>query len=194
MSPDLGIWQVFDAQVKADLFATAMHTSGGVYLLDPFAIDRSEIAAAIDDAEVAGIIVTNANHARAAASLAAQFRTPLYLHSAARTEIDSDRCVELDRGADRPADLQIIAIDGAAAGEIAVYRAGDGGTLVFGDAVINSGSYGFTLLPAKYCTNVKQLRRSLRQLLDVEFERMLFAHGMPIMANARARLTDLLDA
>ena len=82
--------------------------------------------------------------------------------------------------------MTAIAIEGAPAGEIAIYADADGGSLVIGDALINMGSYGFTFLPAKYCANHKQMRRSLRKLLDYEFERILFAHGLPIVANAQA--------
>ena len=69
---------------------------------------------------------------------------------------------------------------------------GDGGTIVVGDAVINLDPYGFSLLPAKYCADQKLMRRSLRQLLDFSFARFLFAHGMPVLAGARARLEMLL--
>jgi hypothetical protein len=64
--------------------------------------------------------------------------------------------------------------------------------MVIGDALINFEPYGFGLLPAKYCSNFKLMRRSLSQLLDYSFERMLFAHGMPILSRARERLELLL--
>ena len=83
--------------------------------------------------------------------------------------------------------LAAITIEGAASGEMAFHFADSGGTLVVGDALINFEPYGFTMLPAKYCSNQKQMRGSLRQLLDWPFERLLFAHGSPILSSARAR-------
>jgi hypothetical protein len=38
------------------------------------------------------------------------------------------------------------------------------------------------------------MRRSLRKLLDYKAERMLFAHGMPILSGASDRLQRLLDS
>jgi hypothetical protein len=38
------------------------------------------------------------------------------------------------------------------------------------------------------------MRRSLRQLLTYRAERILFAHGTPILTGAHARLQQLLDA
>jgi len=70
----------------------------------------------------------------------------------------------------------------------------DGGTLIVGDALINFESYGFTFLPAKYCSNQKQMRRSLRKLLDYRAQRMLFAHGTPILSDASERLRGLLES
>ena len=37
------------------------------------------------------------------------------------------------------------------------------------------------------------MRKSLRRLLDYRFERILFAHGMPILERGRSRLEQLLD-
>jgi glyoxylase-like metal-dependent hydrolase (beta-lactamase superfamily II) len=91
-------------------------------------------------------------------------------------------------------ELEVTAIDGAARGEIALYHAANGGTLVIGDALINFEPYGFTFLPEKYCQDPKQMRNSLRKLLRFNAERILFAHGMPILSRASDRLRQLLQA
>ena len=78
-------------------------------------------------------------------------------------------------------------------GEIALYHSPNGGTLIVGDALINFEPYGFTFLPGKYCLDEKEMRRSLLKLLDRKAERILFAHGLPIVSNATARLRRLLD-
>jgi len=62
-----------------------------------------------------------------------------------------------------------------------------------GDALINFQPYGFTFLPGKYCSNEKEMRRSLRKLLTCKTQRMLFAHGLPILSRASDRLRQLLD-
>jgi glyoxylase-like metal-dependent hydrolase (beta-lactamase superfamily II) len=89
--------------------------------------------------------------------------------------------------------LEVITIDGAPPGEIALYHSPNGGTLILGDALINFEPYGFTFLPQKYCRNQKEMRRSLRKLLGLEVERMLFAHGTPLLSGASGRLRQLLD-
>ena len=69
-----------------------------------------------------------------------------------------------------------------------------GGVMIVGDALIHLPTQGFSILPDKYCTNAKALRRSLEGLLDWPFETMLFAHGEPMMEHARERLAALLKA
>lgn len=189
------VWQAFDPAVKADLFSTGLTSSAGTYLIDPIPLEDPELGSALGAGKSAGIIVTNVNHARAAALFARNLAVPLYARASACDGILDGAVREITAGTDQVAGLEVVAIDGAAAGEIALFRAdASGGTVVVGDAIINSGSYGFTLLPAKYCRDAKLLRHSIRQLLDYSFERVFFAHGTPILARGRSRLAELLDA
>lgn len=100
----------------------------------------------------------------------------------------------LNSGALIGGDLEVIEIEGAVSGEIVLYLPSNGGTVLVGDALVNFEPYGFTFLPRKYCLNEKQMRKSLYQLLARPAERMLFAHGTPILSGASTRLRQLLDA
>ena len=141
---------------------------------------------------IAGIFVTNVNHCRAAADFAEKFAAPIFAHSAtcAACKLSSGR--EVNDGQTFIPNACAIEIQGAAAGEMAIYHEQDGGALIVGDALINFEPYGFTFLPPKYCSDAKEMRRSLRRLLDYNFERMLFAHGTPLMHSARRKLEELL--
>ena len=169
------LWRLYDPAVKADLFSTAIKTDGGIYLIDPVPLTAGAISELSEQGTIAGIVVTNENHERAAGDFARQFQVELY-----------------DRGSVGPG-LTAISIEGAPAGEIALYSDADGGTLIIGDALINFEPYGFALLPAKYCSNAKLMRKSLPKLLEYSFERILFAHGTPILSGARQRLEQLLE-
>jgi hypothetical protein len=117
---------------------------------------------------------------------------PIFLHAAVRDALALSQLIEL-RDKDRFAPgLTAVAIEGGPLGEIAVHHDADGGTMVVGDALINFGPHGFALLPAKYCSDFKLMRRSLSKLLEYDFERMLFAHGTPLLSGARGRLEHLL--
>jgi len=190
LSDELAICQVYDTGVKAELFSTALTTSTGLLLIDPVSFEDEALKGLTRGQEVRAVIVTNANHLRASHEVAAKYSVPIYAHAAAGIAgaLPPDNHVSVSP------DVKVITIAGAPNGEIALHCGRDGGTLVLGDALINFGSHGFTFLPAKYCSNAKLMGRSLRELLNYSFERMLFAHGRPIMVNARARLLALLES
>jgi glyoxylase-like metal-dependent hydrolase (beta-lactamase superfamily II) len=173
VAPGISLWRYYDPAVKTDLFSTAMDAPSGTYLIDPIPLAPEALA---DLRNIAGVVVTNENHVRASEEFAARFRVPVYSGA-------SDPF---------PSGLTAVGIDGAAAGEVAIYSPVDGGCFVIGDALINFEAYGFSFLPAKYASNSKLMRRSLEKLLDYSFERMLFAHGIPIVSRARERLENLL--
>lgn len=173
VAPGLFLWRAYDPAIKTELFSTGLTTPKGTYLIDPIPLTPAAEALL---PEVIGVIVTNENHHRSAGDFADRFKVPIH-------------CAEQEPF---PPDLTAVRIEGAAPGEIAVHSKVAGGVMVIGDALINFDPYGFTFLPPKYCTNSKVMRRSLRKLLDYPFDRMLFAHGTPITANAKERLEALL--
>ena len=186
VAPGLSLWQAYDKTAKADLFSTALETPAGIYLIDPIPIDfRAQ-------RKVSGIFVTNVNHTRAASQFARMFRAPIFVHAELQGSVDFPNATGVQDGQSFSKGLTGIAIDGGPAGEMALHYDDDGGTVVLGDALINFEPHGFGLLPAKYCRDARMMRRSLGKLLDYAFDRMLFAHGTPILSGARARLEQLL--
>jgi glyoxylase-like metal-dependent hydrolase (beta-lactamase superfamily II) len=189
VSTAFAIWYTHDSTVKADLFSTAFSARNELTVVDPIALPQTLRAELDSLGHVTTIVVTNANHLRDTAnfSCSASIFAP--------TELDAD----LTQNHVLSDGLQIgpfraIKIDGAADGEFALYHPDDGGTLIVGDALINFEPHGFVLLPKKYCTDQKRMIRSLRGLLDFDFNRVFFAHGNPIMTSARERLASLLSS
>ena len=194
IAPYLALWHGYDPSVKAELFSTWLLTSDGVYLVDPIPLRSEAVDDLLDSNPIAGIIVTNSNHQRASARLAEQFSAPIFARCETfpnkqprefRSVADSDNICD---------GLRVIGIEGAVAGEVVLHYAPHGGTLIVGDALINFEPYGFTFLPRKYCSDEKEMRRSLRKLLTYKAERMLFAHGTPILSGASDRLQGLLGS
>lgn len=186
------IWRTYDPTVKADLFSTAIGAGTRNYLIDPIDLAPQAMADLQSRGPIAGIIVTNENHERAAGRFAEKFRVPIHLHADLLPATSLTAVQPIRDGDVLDQEITIVALEGGPAGEIAVHSGADSGTMVIGDALINVEPYGFAILPAKYCSNPKILRRSLPTLLDYSFERMLFAHGTPILSGARQRLEELL--
>ena len=188
ISPELVVCHRYGTTVKAELFSTVLSTEAGVFLVDPISGSTEALDLFPREHRVVGILVTNENHVRASAEIAAELGAPIFAHDTAGVP----GATPPERAKLGP-DLEVIAVPGAPKGEFALHCSRDGGTLIIGDALINFGSHGFDFLPQKYCENAKLMRRSLRKLLDYQFERMLFAHGTPICVAAKARFTTLLE-
>jgi glyoxylase-like metal-dependent hydrolase (beta-lactamase superfamily II) len=194
VSSDLVIWHAYDPDVKADLYATRLIAAGTTYLIDPIPLQEQVLEEVTGSAPVAGIILTNSNHHRFAASYAQKFATTIFAHGDAFPNEQPSRLKVVSDGDEICDGLRVLGIAGAPLGEIVLHYAVDGGTLIVGDALINFEPYGFAFLPAKYCSNQKQMRRSLRKLLNYKAKRILFAHGAPILSAASERLRALLNS
>jgi glyoxylase-like metal-dependent hydrolase (beta-lactamase superfamily II) len=194
IASNIAIWHGYDSFVKAELYSTWLGTSGGTYLIDPIPLQREALHEVIGPSKIAGIVITNCNHHRASAKFAADFSVPIFGHGEAFPDKPPLQFRSVAEGDKIYDELTAIGIEGAAKGEIVLHYAPDGGTFIIGDALINFEPYGFTLLPVKYCSNRKQMRRSLGKLLDYKAERILFAHGTPILAGANERLRGLLES
>jgi glyoxylase-like metal-dependent hydrolase (beta-lactamase superfamily II) len=192
IASNIAIWHDYDPAVKAECYSTSLTTSDGMYLIDPIPLEKDALDELIRSDCVAGIIATNSNHHRISAQFGEQFSAPIF----ARCEAFPDKAAQQFRsvadGDEICHGLRVIGIEGAAAGEMILHYASNSGTLIVGDALINFEPYGFTFLPAKYCSNEKEMRRSLQKLLDYKAERILFAHGMPILSGVSDRLRGLL--
>lgn len=194
IAPNIAIWHEYDSAVKAELYSTYLATPGGTYLIDPIPLKSEALHELIGSNSVVGIIVTNGNHHRASAKFAEKFSVGLFARIGAFPDKAVPELKSVTDGDKISEGLHAIGIEGVADGEIALHYAPDGGTFIIGDALINFDPYGFTFLPAKYCSNEEQMRRSLRKLLDYKAERMFFAHGTPILSEAGERLRGLINS
>ena len=191
ISPSYALWHTYDRKLKAELFSTALVAGNELTVIDPIALlppHQRELASL---GPVVRIVITNANHARDTATFAQSYSVPIFAPLELRTELPLSHSLQDDLAIGA---LRIIRIEGAADGEFALYYPDDAGTLIVGDALINFDPHGFTLLPTRYCIDQKQMIRSLRKLLDLNFARIFFAHGNPIMIRARDRLESLLNS
>jgi hypothetical protein len=191
--PGLFFWQYYDPKIKAELCSSAIVASGKIYLIDPILLEASQLDRLRQKAPPAGIIVTNANHLRASSYYSKELSVPILAHSASSQGEKPFQFVEIAGGTKICAELEVIAIEGAVAGEIALYDPLNGGTFIVGDSLINFDPPGFAVLPRKYCLNERQLRQSLWERLTRPAERMLFAHGTPILSGANGHLRRLLE-
>ena len=184
------VWQHYEPAVKSELFSTALLLATETYLVDPIPLAPAAFHHLLRGRSVSGVIVTNVNHPRDSLRCAKSHSAPIFAHReiAGSGELVGAKGLSTSE----MIGLEVVEIPGGPSGEIALHHGEEGGELIVGDSLIHFDPYGFTFLPDKYCTDSRRMRRALRALLDLHFERILFAHGTPIISRGRERLEQLL--
>ena len=189
VTPTLAVWQAYAPAVKCDLSCCARRFGNDLVFIDPVPLAKGALAELTADARPIAIVLTNGNHARAAAEFRDRFSIPVLAHGAAAEEQGIAIDQPLAEGDTALGHLVVVEIEGAPPGEIALHA---DGIAHVGDALINLDPMGFTTLPEKYCADAREMRRALGNLLRFDFELLTFAHGLPLVSQARRRLEKLL--
>ena len=187
----VAFWQEYDSASRTDLSCSAHRINDGLYLIEPIRLAPEATTALVERALPRAILLTNGNHGRAAKVYARQWNIPIFAPPNLQSELGFAPDGELKSGGVYWDQLEIFELSGASMGEVAIYRR-DLETLAFGDAFIHLPGYGFTLLPERYCLNVKQLETAVQQLRDLPVRLLTFAHGYPVTMKAQERLRELL--
>jgi hypothetical protein len=186
---DLYFWQAYEPAVKCDLSSCALEVGGRLIFVDPILLAKAALADLAAVASPALIVLTNGNHARAAAEYRERFQVPIAAPADAVPELGLTPDQLLADDEHLLDALTVIALPGAGPGEIALQTAS--GIVCIGDALINLEPDGLALLPDKYCIDAKLLRTSLRKRLPREARVLTFAHGVPLVTAVRTRLDHL---
>jgi len=189
ISPHIFSWQAYEPSVKCELSSSAIATPAGLVFVDPIPLADRWLRELLASGTPCAIVITNGNHARAAAEFRERLAVKVFAsEEAADSGFTPDEFIA--EGDFTPGGMRVVGLPGAGPGEIALV--GDG-VICIGDAVIHLEPEGFGLLPAKYCSDAHQLRDSLRKLLSYQFDVMTFAHGVPLVGQARHHLALLLE-
>jgi glyoxylase-like metal-dependent hydrolase (beta-lactamase superfamily II) len=192
-APGAFYWEAYSAELKTDLSCAAWRDENLVTFIDPVPLTMGALDQVARRAGRGGVLLTNANHERAAVAFHKKLFLEIYAHRAAEGALHIELLNFFDDGDMLPSGLRAIHLPGSSPSETAFYTPKNGGIVFMGDALVNMESLGgLAFLPDKYSENPAQSRESLRKLLALEFEMMTFAHGRPIVKDARKRVAALL--
>jgi hypothetical protein len=189
VTPSLAVWQAYEPAVKCELTSAARRFGNELIFVDPIPLAKPALAELAEQAKPIAIILTNGNHARAAAEFRKRFSIPILAHTSSAAELGLTIDQPLADGDTALGRFSVLEISGAPPGEIALHAEG---IAHVGDALIHLDPLGFATLPEKYCADAAEMRRALGKLLRFDFEVLTFAHGLPLVSHARRRLASLL--
>ena len=192
--PSILTWPWFSERHRYNFNGHLVRDPGGTICIDPVEPDAATLAE-LAQAGVACIVLTNRNHARAANLVRERTGAPVAIHHAdsahARAqgaEVDTD----LHLG-QRLGPFVLVGVPGKSPGEVALHWP-EQRLLIVGDAVIGTPPGSCSLLPDAVVDDPEQLRRSVRRLLDLDFDALLFGDGESILQGAKARLRALVES
>src|SRR5499427_1083008 len=169
-----------------------LHASGNL-CIDPVeltAADLEEIARL----GVSRILLTNRNHSRAANKVRARTGARTAIHPAdaphARKE-GAELDDELHIG-EKIGPLVVVGAPGKSPGEVVLHWP-ERKILIVGDAAVGDPPGRCKLLPEKVIDDLPRLRDSVRGLLALDFDTLLVGDGTPILQNAKASLSELIE-
>jgi hypothetical protein len=189
--PNLYGWSVFNEERNLDFHSVFWRRAQGNVAIDPLELSAHDQLHVANLGGIQEIIVTNSDHLRAAAKLAASSHARVWapaLESAAFAEL---RASPLNDG-DAPLEgLKVLTLHGSKTpGEVALLI--EGTTLVIGDLVRGHVAGRLNLLPDAKLANKHQALASLGRLAALtQLEAVLVGDGWPIFHGGKAALEAL---
>lgn len=180
-------WTVYSPALKSKLTSTVTAHNNQIVLIDPTELPPEVIL----PAKPSIIFITSGNHERGAFLLRKKLGVPVASSAAAVKDFSEKPDIILESGMTLHG-MTTLPIHGAALGEVALFHQ-ESRTIVLGDAIVHFPKTPCAILPDKYCSDPVELRKSLRQLLNLDFDTLMFAHGEPIITQAKTQLRTLLS-
>jgi len=190
--PDIFTWAWFSEPHGYNFNGYLVRHTDGNLCIDPVP-PSDESLADIARMGVARILLTNRNHSRAANVVRERTGARTLIHPDDAAHARSQGAAidgELSIG-DKIGPLTIVAVPGKSPGEVTLHWP-ERKLLIVGDAVIGNPPGNCALLREKVMDDPGRLRRSVRKLLDLEFDALLVGDGASILHDAKSRLKELV--
>lgn len=190
--PDILTWSWFSEPHGYNFNGYLVRHASGNLCIDPVQPGDADLAE-IARVGVARILLTNRNHSRASNAVHEHTGAPIHIHAADAPHARGQGTLvegELAIG-EQIGPLAVAPAPGKSPGEVVLHWP-ERRLLFVGDAVIGNPAGRCSLLREKVIDDPARLRQSVRGLLDLDFEALLFGDGVPILHDAKARLEELV--
>ena len=189
---DIFTWAWFSEPHGYNFNGHLVRHPAGNLCIDPVPPDEGDLDEIVRIG-VTKILLTNRNHSRAANAVRARTGAKTFIHPDDAAHAKSQGA-EIDgelSGGEKIGPLTIVAVSGKSPGEVALYWP-ERGLLIVGDAVTGNPPGRCALLREKVMDDPACLKASVRTLLDLEFDTLLFGDGVSILHDAKLGLKDLV--
>jgi glyoxylase-like metal-dependent hydrolase (beta-lactamase superfamily II) len=185
-----------------DLNGYAIRLDGCTVLVDPPAPEEHDWPSFDLMKPITEVVLTNRDHVRDIELFRTRYGARLV---AGTDELPQLAAVAIDtavREGDLIAEvLRVIQLPGKSPGEIGLYfdpahhtvSREMGGILLLGDAIIGNPPGGLSLIPESKLDDPSKLKRSLRKLLDYDFDVLLLCDGQSVLSGGKLKVAEFLS-
>jgi glyoxylase-like metal-dependent hydrolase (beta-lactamase superfamily II) len=200
--PNIFTWGSTYADRPWDLNGYAIRLDGCTVLVDPPAPGEDEWPTFDLMRPIAKIVLTNRDHVRDVELFRTRCGARLVVGAEEVTQLAPIAIDEAVREGDLIAGaLRVIYLPGKSSGEIGLYfepahhavSREMGGILLLGDAIIGNPPGALSLIPEAKLDDPPKLKRSLRKLLDYDFEVLLLCDGQPVLSGGKEKVAEFLN-
>jgi hypothetical protein len=144
------------------------------------------------------IVLSTRHHLRHAEQIAAHCGCPILAHREGLYEFEDGPAVEgFDFGEELADDVRALKMNSISPDDTVLHIEAGDGALLFADSLVNQDGIGFVsdgLIGNNPEAVKEQVRERVADLLDEDFDNLLFAHGDPIVGGGKQALRDFHDA
>lgn len=190
---DIFTWSWFSGPHGYDFNGFLIRGQPENLCIDPVPMS-DEVLKEIAAIGVTRILISNRNHTRAANRVRHETAAKTAIHSRDAPYATGQGALidgDLECG-QRIGPLEVIGVPGKSPGEVAFYWP-ERRLLIVGDALIGHPPGRLGLLREAVIDDPPHHRRSVRRLLDLDFDTLLVGDGVPILEGAKGRLKELVD-
>lgn len=191
--PNLYGWSGFNADRDIDFHSVLWVRDSGNIAFDPLPLSEHDQAHLKKLGVLAWIVITNSDHVRDAAALAASTGARLAGPRAEQERFPLACARWLDEGDQLVDGLETLALEGSKTpGELALLI--EGHTLITGDLVRAHEAGRLTLLPDAKLTDKARALASLARLATRDIEAVLVGDGWPVFRDGQRALRELVES
>jgi glyoxylase-like metal-dependent hydrolase (beta-lactamase superfamily II) len=190
---DILIWSWYSQPHGYNFNSLLVSDPAGNLCIDPVE-PNDEVLSELVRRGVNRILLTNRNHVRAANHVRECTAARSYIHPEDAAYAKAQGLVldgELHAG-ERIGVLEVISVSGKSPGEVA-FLWPERKALIVGDAVVGNPPGHLSLLRESVMDDPPRLRRSLQQLLALDFDTIFVGDGASVIGDAKQRLRELVD-
>ncbi len=191
---DVLTWSWFSEPHGYNFNSLLIPDPAGNLCIDPVE-PNEEVMSELVRMGVRRILLTNRNHVRAANQVRERTGARSYIHPEDAAYAKAQGAVldgELHDG-ERIGALTVIGVSGKSPGEVA-FLWPERKALIVGDAVVGNPPGHLSLLRERVMDDPARLRRSVQQLLALDFDTILVGDGVSVIGDAKQRLRELVDS